>query len=56
MVRTKMVGEDYQGQAALKSHVTPLVPKLLNYSRLDQLLPIFPVHTELPCILFDKKS
>lgn len=41
MVRTKMVGEDYQGQAALKSHVTPLVPKLLNYSRLDQALADF---------------
>lgn len=41
MVRTKMVGEDHQREAALKSHVTPLVPKVLNYSRLDQALADF---------------
>lgn len=46
MVRTKMVGEDHQGEAALKSHVMPLTPKLLNYSRLDQALADFSsVHT-----------
>lgn len=41
MVRTKMVEEDHQGKAALKSHVMPLVTKLLNYSRLDQALADF---------------
>lgn len=41
MVRTKMVREDHQGEAALKTHVMHLILKLLNYSRLDQALADF---------------